>query len=117
MDSTRIVRTFTMLAVTSLAGAVIACAGSDPTGMPAAARPAKKPAGQACHVGGKGDSTDCEDQLYCAWDATHSYTGTCTPKAKVGGACTDQMFSCEGEALFLCKQGVCVAEPASPDSG
>lgn len=66
----------------------------------------KNTVGQPCMLGGKGDSSDCDDELYCVGPA--GQTGTCQPNGIIGGACSR---SIQGRCAFNadCERGVCVA--------
>jgi hypothetical protein len=63
-----------------------------------------KTAGEACEIGPKGESGDCDDELYCAGEA--GQTGRCTPRPNVGEPCAFGI-PCNGRAD--CEGGICLA--------
>jgi hypothetical protein len=70
----------------------------------------KKTAGQSCNVGPKGESFDCDDELYCAHAGPlgpEGLEGTCTPRGVLGGKCDLLLGGCVGAAQ--CERSVCVA--------
>jgi hypothetical protein len=70
----------------------------------------KKTVGEACTVGPKGESNDCDDEDWCERDdpqgGSASQGGTCRAKGVVGGAC-DDLVGCAGTAQ--CERHVCLA--------
>ena len=70
----------------------------------------KKTAGQSCTLGGKGESLDCDDELFCAHTGPlgpEGLEGTCTPRGALGGRCDVAPGGCVGTAQ--CERGMCVA--------
>jgi hypothetical protein len=71
----------------------------------------RKSVGDACMVGPKGESSDCDDELYCGKNDTdagpYDGAGTCKLRGVLGDACTSYPQGCFGNAP--CEHGVCVA--------
>ena len=67
-------------------------------------RSTKQTIGQPCHLGGKGDSQDCDDELRCVGE---SEEGTCVHRALIGEACGNGPFDdCAFNAQ--CERGLCL---------
>jgi hypothetical protein len=64
----------------------------------------RKTLGQTCHLGGKGDSGECDDELFCLGPSGGD--GTCVARSTLGGACSQPFRGCAGNAD--CERGVCV---------
>jgi hypothetical protein len=75
-------------------------------------RTIKNDVGQPCRLGGKGDSYECDDDLYC--DGPRGGTGVCRVRPAVGAPCADELPStCTRRAV--CERGTCVARVPSAD--
>lgn len=69
----------------------------------------KKTAGAACSVGPKGESSDCDDELYCAVTGQvgpDMTPGVCKARGVLGGACESYPSGCVGTAR--CEDHTCV---------
>ncbi len=69
----------------------------------------KKVSGARCTLEAKGESMDCDDELYCARDerAGDPSVGVCVARGRSGGACDSYPGGCVGGAP--CERGICVA--------
>lgn len=65
----------------------------------------KKTLGEACTIGAKGESFECDDELHCAPDSLITSQGTCVARGVLGGAC-DGLVNCALGAQ--CSGGECV---------
>ncbi len=85
-------------------GALERCSGSA-TCAGGVCKSTKKTLGEACTLGAKGESFDCDDELYCARDYLLPILASCVARGVLGGAC-DSLHGCAlGDQ---CSGGECV---------
>jgi hypothetical protein len=73
----------------------------------------KKAKNEACRLGAKGESDDCDDELYCKGDGDASAfpsTGVCAARPRLGESCVTSNFAATCVLGLACERGVCTAK-------